>query len=94
MMESFERWVDGELVGWSHPEGNGQQLSVQTEVRSPPGVCTGTSTIELMAQTAGSSAASAQQMIPSAVVLLTLLKDEVPSRGTCASSRSRTVGIS
>ena len=40
--------VGKELVGWSHPEGSGQQLDVQMENSDkwcPSGVCTGTSTV-------------------------------------------------
>ena len=46
----FDGWtclVDEELVGWSHPEGNGQWLDVQMEISDewcPSGVHTGTST--------------------------------------------------
>jgi len=40
--------LDEELAGWSHPEGSGQWLGVQTEISEkwcPSGVCIGTNTV-------------------------------------------------
>ena len=40
--------MDGELIGWSHPEGSGQWLNVQMEIGDkwcPSGVHTATSTV-------------------------------------------------
>ena len=55
LLPKLERWiwwvkglVDEEWVGWSHPEGSGQWLTVQMETSDkwcPSGFCIGTSTL-------------------------------------------------
>ncbi|KAK4829840.1 LOW QUALITY PROTEIN: hypothetical protein QYF61_006850 [Mycteria americana] len=60
LLSKLERWiwwvdclVDEELVGWSHPEGSGQQLNVQMEIGDkwcPSGVRIGTGAVQYLHQ--------------------------------------------